>query len=66
MPVHPQWVTTAFELDGHRIVGYRGGLGITVRCAISSSTCGHHPDPFGGNITPHTELRERARQRPST
>jgi uncharacterized protein YbjQ (UPF0145 family) len=32
MPVHAQWVTTAFEFEGYRIVGYRGVVrGITVR-----------------------------------
>ena len=64
MPVHPQWVTTAFEIDGHRIVRSMGLVrGITVR---SRSLVGNFVAGiqilFGGNITLYTELCERARQ----
>ena len=32
MPIHPQWVTTAFGFDGYRITSHRGVVrGITVR-----------------------------------
>jgi uncharacterized protein YbjQ (UPF0145 family) len=64
MPVHPQWVTTAFEFDGHRIVGYRGVVrGITVRSRNLIVNLGATIQTlFGGNITLYTELCERARQ----
>ena len=63
MPVHPQWVTTAFEFDGHRIVGYRGVVrGITVRSRNLIVNLGATIQTlFGGNITLYTELCERAR-----
>ena len=64
MPVHPQWVTTAFEFDGHRIVGYRGVVrGITVRSRNLIVNLGATIQTlFGGNITLYTELCERARE----
>jgi len=64
MPIHPQWVTTSFELDGHRIVGYRGVVrGITVRSRNLIVNLGATIQTFfGGNITLYTELCERARQ----
>ena len=64
MSVHPQWVTTAFEFDGHRIVGYRGVVrGITVRSRNLIVNLGATIQTlFGGNITLYTELCERARQ----
>jgi uncharacterized protein YbjQ (UPF0145 family) len=64
MPVHPQWVTTAFEFDGHRIVGYRGVVrGITVRSRNLIVNLGATIQTlFGGNITLYTDLCERARQ----
>ncbi len=63
MSVHPQWVTTAFEFDGHRIVGYRGVVrGITVRSRNLIVNLGATIQTlFGGNITLYTELCEKAR-----
>jgi len=63
MPVHPQWVTTGFEFDGHRIVGYRGVVrGITVRSRNLIVNLGATIQTlFGGNITLYTELCENAR-----
>ena len=63
MPVHPQWVTTGFEFDGHRIVGYRGVVrGITVRSRNLIVNLGATIQTlFGGNITLYTELCETAR-----
>ena len=61
MPVHPQWVTTALEFDGHRIVGYLG----VVRGIVGAAQrdCQHRPPRiqtlFGGNITLFTEFCER-------
>ena len=64
MPVHPQWVTTGFEFEGHRIVGYRGVVrGITVRSRNLIVNLGATIQTlFGGNITLYTELCETARQ----
>ncbi len=64
MPVHGQWVTTAFEFEGYRIVGYRGVVrGITVRSRNLIVNLGAAIQTlFGGNITLYTELCERARQ----
>ena len=63
MPIHPQWVTTGLEFDGHRIVGYRGVVrGITVRSRNVIVNLGAFVQTlFGGNITLYTELCERAR-----
>jgi hypothetical protein len=64
MPIHAQWVTTGFEFDGHRIVGYRGVVrGITVRSRNLLVNLGAFIQTlFGGNITLLTELAERTRQ----
>jgi uncharacterized protein YbjQ (UPF0145 family) len=63
MPVHPQWVTTGLEFEGHRIVGHRGVVrGITVRSRNVIVNLGAAIQTlFGGNITLYTELCERAR-----
>jgi uncharacterized protein YbjQ (UPF0145 family) len=64
MPVHPQWVTTGLEFEGHRIVGHRGVVrGITVRSRNLIVNLGATIQTlFGGNITLYTELCERARE----
>ena len=64
MPVHPQWVTTGLEFEGHRIVGHRGVVrGITVRSRNVIVNLGAAIQTlFGGNITLYTQLCERARQ----
>ena len=64
MPVHSQWVTTALEFEGHRIVGYRGVVrGITVRSRNVIVNLGAAIQTlFGGNITLYSELCERARE----
>jgi len=64
MPVDSQWVTTAFEFEGYRIVSYRGVVrGITVRSRNLIVNLGAAIQTlFGGNITLYTQLCERARQ----
>jgi uncharacterized protein YbjQ (UPF0145 family) len=64
MAINPQWVTTAFDFDGYRIVAYRGVVrGITVRSRNIIVNLGAWIQTlFGGNITLYTELCERARQ----
>jgi len=64
MPVQSQWVTTAFEFEGYRIVSYRGVVrGITVRSRNLIVNLGATIQTlFGGNITLYTELCERTRQ----
>ena len=64
MPVHPQWVTTGLEFEGHRIVGHRGVVrGITVRSRNLIVNLGATIQTlFGGNITLYTQLCEHARQ----
>jgi uncharacterized protein YbjQ (UPF0145 family) len=64
MPVPPQWVTTALDFDGYRIVSHRGVVrGITVRSRNIIVNLGAWIQTlFGGNITLYTELCERARQ----
>jgi uncharacterized protein YbjQ (UPF0145 family) len=62
-PIDPRWVTTAFTIDGARIVRSLGIVrGITVR---SRSVVGSIGAAFqqlgGGNITLYTELAEHAR-----
>lgn len=62
--IEPQWVTTAFAIDGVRIVRNLGIVrGITVR---SRSVVGSIGAAFqqlgGGNITLYTELAEHARE----
>ena len=63
MPVHPQWVTTGLEFEGHRIVGHRGVVrGITVRSRNIVVNLGAAIQTlFGGNISLYTEMCERAR-----
>ena len=61
--IDPRWVTTAFAIDGARIVRSLGIVrGITVR---SRSVVGSIGAAFqqlgGGNITIYTELAEHAR-----
>lgn len=64
MPIHPQWVTTAFGFDGYRITSHRGVVrGITVRSRSVVGNIGASIQTlFGGNITLYTELCERARE----
>jgi uncharacterized protein YbjQ (UPF0145 family) len=64
MSIHPQWVTTAFGFEGHRIVAQRGVVrGVTVRSRNVIANFGASVQTlFGGNITLYTELCERARQ----
>ncbi len=64
MPVDSQWVTTAFEFEGYRIVSYRGVVrGIIVRSRNLIVNLGASIQTlFGGNITLYTELCERTRQ----
>ena len=62
--IDPGWVTTAFTIDGARIVRNLGIVrGITVR---SRSVVGSIGAAFqqlgGGNITLYTELAEHARE----
>jgi uncharacterized protein YbjQ (UPF0145 family) len=62
-PIDPQWVTTAFHIDGARIVRNLGIVrGLTVR---SRSVIGSIGAAFqqlgGGNITLYTELAEHSR-----
>jgi uncharacterized protein YbjQ (UPF0145 family) len=62
--IDPRWVTTAFAIDGARIVRSLGIVrGITVR---SRSVVGSIGAAFqqlgGGNITIFTELAEHARE----
>lgn len=61
--IDPRWVTTAFSIDGARIVRNLGVVrGITVR---SRSVVGSIGAAFqqlgGGNITLYTELAEHSR-----
>ena len=61
--IDPQWVTTAFSIDGARILRNLGVVrGITVR---SRSVVGSIGAAFqqlgGGNITLYTELAEHSR-----
>jgi len=63
-PIDHRWVTTAFTIDGARIVRSLGIVrGITVR---SRSVVGSIGAAFqqlgGGNITLYTELAEHARE----
>jgi uncharacterized protein YbjQ (UPF0145 family) len=63
-PIDPAWVTTAFDIQGARIVRNLGIVrGITVR---SRSVVGSIGAAFqqlgGGNITLYTELAEHARE----
>jgi uncharacterized protein YbjQ (UPF0145 family) len=63
-PIEHRWVTTAFQIDGARVVRSLGIVrGITVR---SRSVVGSIGAAFqqlgGGNITLYTELAEHARE----
>jgi uncharacterized protein YbjQ (UPF0145 family) len=63
-PIDGRWVTTAFTIDGARVVRSLGIVrGITVR---SRSVVGSIGAAFqqlgGGNITLYTELAEHARE----
>ncbi len=62
--MNPQWVTTAFELPGVRVVRNLGVVrGITVRSrSVVGNMVGGLQTIFGGNITIYTELCEHARQ----
>lgn len=61
--IDPRFVTTAFELPGHRIVANIGVVrGIVVRSRSIIGTIGASIETlFGGNITLWTELCETAR-----
>src|ERR687887_139894 len=63
MSVNPQFVTTAFELPGCRIVRNLGVVrGIVVRSRSIVGTFGASLQTLvGGNITLYTELCEKAR-----
>lgn len=62
--VDPSFVTTAFELPGHRIVQNLGMVrGIVVRSRSVVGTLGASLQTLvGGNITLFTELCERTRE----
>jgi uncharacterized protein YbjQ (UPF0145 family) len=64
MPIHRQWVTTAFGFEGCRVTATLGIVrGITVRSRSVVGTIGASLQTLiGGNITLYTELCERARQ----
>ena len=60
MPLDPAFVTTAFDLPGHRIVR---NLGIVVRSRSVFGTIGASLQTLiGGDITLFTQLCERTRQ----
>ena len=61
--VDPRFVTTAFELPGHRVTGNLGIVrGIVVRSRSIVGTIGASLQTLvGGNITLYTELCEKAR-----
>jgi uncharacterized protein YbjQ (UPF0145 family) len=61
--MHTQMTTTAFDLDGYRIVKNLGLVrGITVRSrSIFGTIGGALQTLFGGNITLFTELCEKTR-----
>ena len=62
--IDPRFVTSAFELPGHRIVRNLGVVrGLVVRSrSIVGSIGASIQTLFGGNITLYTELCERTRQ----
>jgi uncharacterized protein YbjQ (UPF0145 family) len=68
MPVHPQWVTTGLEFEGHRIVGHRGVVrGITVRSRNIIVNLGAAIQTlFGGNIRSTPSSASGPARRPST
>ncbi|GIK52819.1 MAG: YbjQ family protein [Planctomycetaceae bacterium] len=58
------FITTAFELQGYRIIAHRGivrGIVVRSRSAVGNFAAGIQTF-FGGNITIYTELCEQARQ----
>lgn len=61
--INPQFVTTAFDLPGHRVVRNLGIMrGIVVRSrSIVGSLGASLQTLIGGNITLYTELCETAR-----
>ena len=61
--INPHFVTTAFELPGHRIVKNHGVVrGIVVRSRSIVGNIGAGIQTlFGGNITLYTDLCENAR-----
>ena len=63
MAINPHFVTTAFELPGHRVVRNLGIMrGIVVRSRSIVGTLGASLQTLvGGNITLYTELCEKAR-----
>jgi uncharacterized protein YbjQ (UPF0145 family) len=63
MPVAHNMITTAFEIDGYRVVRNLGVVrGITVRSRSIIGTIGASLQTLvGGNITLLTELCEKAR-----
>ncbi len=62
--MHPSMVSTAFTIEGYRIVRSLGIVrGITVRSrSVVGNMVGSFQTIFGGNITVYTELCEHARQ----
>ena len=63
MAINPHFVTTAFDLPGHRVVRNLGIMrGIVVRSRSIVGTLGASLQTLvGGNITLYTELCEKAR-----
>ena len=63
MSINPHFVTTAFDLPGHRVVRNLGIMrGIVVRSRSIVGTIGASLQTLvGGNITLYTELCEKAR-----
>lgn len=66
--INPRLTTTAFELDGHRIVKNLGIVrGSTVRSRSVFGTLGASLQTLvGGNITLFTELCEKTREEGSS
>jgi uncharacterized protein YbjQ (UPF0145 family) len=64
MAINPHFVTTAFDLPGHRVVRNLGIMrGIVVRSRSIVGTLGASLQTLvGGNITLYTELCEKARE----
>ncbi len=62
--IDPMFITTAFELEGYRVVAHRGivrGITVRSRSAIGNLAAGVQQF-FGGNISVYTELCEQTRQ----
>jgi uncharacterized protein YbjQ (UPF0145 family) len=64
MAIEHRWVTTAFGIDGYRVVTNLGIVkGITVRSRSVLGNIGASLQTIiGGNITLYTELCEKARE----